>query len=574
MTSNQLSNGHRILYLGNNINTDDIVPPQYGTTTDPEILKHIALEYIVGRDQLMTYDVIEAGENFGSGSSREHAPIAIKGAGIQKVRAKSFAELFFRNSINIGLELEFLDQVEREPVVDLIIQSGGLTAFNRRRLEGELPIPSKAIAPRPMTMAEKILARAAGQDYVQPGNIVFAQVDIAMSHDVYVKSLAEIFYSSFGPEARIWDPQRVVLVSDHFIQVPDLRDDPRQPILEQRLVQFGQEQGCYVFDVVAPREAEGICHIILPEKGFIRPGTLLAGTDSHCCTYGALGCLALGVGTTDLANVLINGDTWVRVPQSSLFELTGSLPPHLSAKDIILHILGTIGSHGALGQVMEFRGPVVEHLPMDERLTLANMVAECGAVAALVGTDDTTRHYLQDRGITDIQEIRSDEDAVYAARYQLDVTQMKPQVACPPNPDHVVDVDRLASVPINLAYIGSCTGSKLTDLAEAAAVLAGRHVATGVDCFIVPGSQAIRREAEARGYIATFETAGVQVLKSACGACCNSGLGVLKKGDTGIYATNRNFKGRSGDPDANHYLASPRVVAISAVKGYISGNLD
>jgi homoaconitase/3-isopropylmalate dehydratase large subunit len=274
-----------------------------------------------------------------------------------------------------------------------------------------------------------------------------------------------------------------------------------------------------------------------------------------------------------MANIFAMGDMWIRVPETLVFELSGTLPPHISAKDIILFILGQIGCAGATGKVMEFRGSIIEQLPFDERMTLANMAIECGAMCGLIAADEVTRQYVSERTSPRLREIVADPDAEYEKIYQFDLSNLEPQIARPPKPDQVVKISELGEVPITKAFIGSCTGGKLHDLAEAADVLRDRQVAKGVNLFIVPASMEIRQKAQELGYLDIFERAGAQILKSGCGACINSGIGVLAKEETGIYATNRNFKGRSGDPSGKNYLASPRTVAISAIQGKISHDL-
>ncbi|MBC1194189.1 3-isopropylmalate dehydratase large subunit [Microcystis aeruginosa BLCCF158] len=569
-----MTDANKILYLGNDINTDDIIPAKRGTNDDPDHLKQYALEHIIGVGELLKYDQIEAGDNFGCGSSREIAPIALKAAGIKKVKARSFAEIFYRNSINIGLPLEIIGETERNPVVEAIANEGGLMAFNQKRRQGKVKIPPSITPARPMTRVEKMLAKASGNDYVKPGEGVFAKIDLALSHDAVASSVAKVFYDNYGKTAQLWDPQRVVLVADHFIQINDIRLDNKAPVMYEQMVKFAQAQGCHLFDVVSPGEAAGICHVLLPEQGFIRPGMIIAGTDSHTCTYGALGAFSTGVGTTDMANIFAMGDMWIRVPPTLVFELSGTLPPQISAKDIILFILGKLGCGGATSKVMEFRGSIIEQLPLDERLTLANMAIECGAMCGLIAADEVTNDYVTSRTPIGFEDAIADPDAEYEAIYQFDLSHLEPQVARPPKPDQVVNITQLGDVPITKAFIGSCTGGKLYDLAQAAAVLKDRQVAQGVDLFVVPASMEVRQKAEELGYLAIFEESGAQILKSGCGACINSGKGVLDKEETGIYATNRNFKGRSGDPTAKNYLASPRTVAISAVKGKITANLD
>jgi homoaconitate hydratase family protein len=560
----------KVLKLGDDINTDDLIPAHRSTNPDPEHQKHYVLEHIIGIDTLLNYQVIEAGENFGCGSSREYAPIAIKAAGIKLVRARSFAEIFYRNSINIGLTLEIIDASQDNPVVTAITAAGGLTAFNQQRLQNQISVPQSSTASRSMTMAEKMLAKASGNDYVQPGEVVFAQVDLAMSHDAIAAPVFELFRANFGENTHIWDSNKVVLVADHFVQVNDIRVDPQATKLYQDMVDFAHHYNCKLFDLVSPGEASGICHVLLPEQGLIDPGMIIAGTDSHSCTYGAFGSFSTGVGTTDMANILAMGDMWLRVPGTIVFELSGTLPEGISAKDIMLFILGQIGCQGAIGKVLEFRGSIIEQLSIDERMTLSNMAVECGAMCGLIVPDAVTAEYLQDKNASEYIPIVGDEDATYDSIYQFDLSQLEAQIACPPKPDNVVNLSELPDTLITLAFIGSCTGGKLSDLAQAAAVLKDRQVNPNVQMYVVPASQLIRQQAEELGYFEIFAQAGVQILKSGCGACINSGKGVLGKQETGIYATNRNFTGRTGDPTGKNYLASPRVVSISAVNGKIS----
>lgn len=574
-----MSNAKKTLILGDDINTDDIIPAKRGTNADPDYLKRYAFEHLIGEGGLLKYHIIEAGSNFGCGSSREFAPIAIKAAGIETVRARSFAEIFYRNSINIGLPLEILGENHSSPVIEAIVRAGGLIPFNQQRLRGEIIIPSSQMAPRPMTLAEKLLARASGYSYLAPGDVVFVNVDLAMSHDAIAGPVSHLFYQHFGPNARIWDANKVVLVADHFIQINDIRGDQRANTMHQQMVEFAQSQGCHLLDVISPGAAAGICHVLLPEKGFIQPGMMIAGTDSHSCTYGAFGCFATGVGTTDMANLFATGDLWLRVPSTLLFELSGILPKHISAKDIMLFILGQIGGDGAIGSVMEFRGSIIEQLPIDERMTLANMAVECGAVCGLMQPDAVTWEYVQTRSISsglqaELPSLVGDSDAEYERIYSFDLSHLEAQVACPPKPDQVAAIRDLGDIPITRAFIGSCTGGKLFDLAQAAGVLHGRQVASEVSLFIVPATQEIREQAERLGYLESLEAAGATILKPGCGACINAGMGVLGHGEVGVYATNRNFKGRSGDPTAQNYLASPRIVAISAIKGKITDRLD
>ena len=563
------------LQLGDDINTDDIIPAMRCTTADPEHLGKYALEHLVGEDGLKGYDSISAGKNFGCGSSREHAPLALKAAGINHVLAESFAQIFFRNSVNIGLSIELAGVDQKDETVQAIIDAGGLSAFNRQILKGQRTMPKSNTLTRPMTLTEKIIAKASGNAYVRPGETVFVQVDLAMSHDAVAGPVAQVFYKEFGRDAKVWEPENLVLVADHFIQVNDIRQDSKTYKLHDSMRNFAAEQGCHLLDVVAEGEAQGICHVLLPERGFIEPGIIIAGTDSHTCTYGAFGCFSTGVGTTDMANILATGQMWITVPKTIRIEFNGSLPVGVSAKDLMLLVLGTIGTDGAVNCVLEFAGEVISQLSIDERMTLSNMAIECGAMCGIIEPDSKTLEYLSSRRqnkSTDksFKTVGNDSNCEYAEVHQLEVTQLKPLIACPSRPDNVKSIEEVGKVKIDRAYIGSCTGGKLQDIAEASKAIKGQQVAKGVSLFIVPASQEVLREAERLGYVKALEKAGAQFLKSGCGACINAGKGNIHKEEVGIYATNRNFKGRSGDASGKIYLASPRTVAISSVRGEIS----
>jgi homoaconitate hydratase family protein len=565
----------RTLDLGDNVNTDDIIPAEHCTSADEEHLGRYAFAHLLGVGVLRDrYDEISAGRNFGCGSSREHAPAALLAAGIRRVRAVSFGSIFHRNAVNTGLALETADAGAQPEIVRQIIEAGGLGAFNRKRPQ-QRPYSARPDAgAAPMTLAEKLLARAAGRPCVRAGEVVFARVDTAMSHDVVAGPVADRFHATFGKDAKVWDPSRVVFVADHFVQMPAIRNDARPRELHRKMLEFARAQECAVFDVAAEGRAQGICHLLLPERGWVRPGTVVAGTDSHTCTYGAFGCFGTGIGTTDMANLLRTGDFWIRVPETFAIELEGTLPAESSTKDVMLALLGRIGCDGAVDRALHFTGSGIAGLSMDDRMTLANMAVECGAVTGLVDVDETTRAYLSDRCREAYQPLFADPEAKVTRRERIELDTLGPQVAHPPAPDNVTAVAALERIEITKAFIGSCTGGKLEDLRAAAKALHGRRVAPGVALYVVPASQEVRERAQAEGLLDTFSRAGATILDTSCGACINAGPGTLGPGETGIYATNRNFKGRAGHPSANHYLASPRTVAVSAARGFIAAGFD
>lgn len=591
-----MSNGgsRKVLSVGDDISTDDIIPARRCTSADPEHLGRYALEHLLGEGGLRAeYREIEAGRNFGCGSSREHAPIALLAAGVEKVVAESFAPIFFRNSVNIGLPLQLRGASRSDATVKEIIKSGGLLPLLRDRAgkgvansggnDSVRPAGLKASSggtkgeTRAMTLTEKLLARAAKLDLVAAEETVFVQADLAMSHDAVAGPAAKRFYDAFGRGARVWDPSRIVLVADHFIQVPMVREDEASVHLYEAMISFARDQGCHVVDKISAFEAEGICHIVLPEKGFVKPNAVIAGTDSHTCTQGAFGCFAVGVGTTDMAGIFATGEFWLKVPPTIRVILRGDLAPQVAAKDLMLHLLENIGCDGASGAVLEFCGSGVRNLTMEDRMTMANMAVECGAVTGIFAADDLCRDWLRQRGAVwdaDAPALESDAAADFAQTLELDLAGLRSSVARPGKPDRVAAVLDLERTPIHKAFIGSCTGGKLEDLKAAAVVLRGSQVAEGVRLFVVPASQEVLVEARRLGLIDIFESAGAEMLPSGCGACINAGPGTVAAGEVGVFATSRNFAGRSGDTRGDVWLASPRTVAISAVAGYISASID
>lgn len=570
-----MTNNSKQLVLSDNINTDDIIPANRCTSVDPDHLKRYALEHIVGIDGMSSYSSIKAGKNFGCGSSREHAGIALLAAGVTSIEAESFAEIFYRNCVNIGLSLKLTGSDVKDPVVIAISEAGGLSKFNRAIKNGTIKMPEPPKRTGPMTACEKLIASAAGLECVKAGDVVFVDTDLAMSHDAVAGPLSEVFYAEYGKDAQVWNSEKIVLVADHFIQVNDIRKDANTITLHQSMQTFARKHNCLLLDEVSAGEAQGICHVLLPEKGLVKPGMVIAGTDSHSCTYGAFGCFSLGVGTTDMANLFASGKFWLRVPSVIAVELSGKLDPAVSAKDIMLHLIGLLGCDGAMGCALQFSGSLIKQLPMDERVTLANLAVECGAVCGFIGNDEITHDYL--RSVGALEQNQQSPDSVvddagcnYRSKIDINVSNLQPQVACPPSPDNTVDVDDLRDVKITKAYIGSCTGGKLFDIASSAEVLQGQRVADGVELYIVPASQEILENATRLGYMDTLREAGAVILKTGCGACINAGKGTLHENEVGIFATNRNFNGRSGHPSAKNYLASPRIVAVSAVNGYIS----
>lgn len=411
------------------------------------------------------------------------------------------------------------------------------------------------------TLAEKIIARAAGRERVRPGEIVTCRVDLAMMHDSGGPRRVAPMLERLG--ARVWDPDRVVLVTDHYVPAVDAESAAILRLTRR----WAAEAGIARF-----HDMEGICHVVLPERGHVRPGMFAVGGDSHAPTAGAFGCLMIGVGATEMAGVLVTGELWVRVPATLLVRWAGRLGRGVAAKDMMLALCGRLGLNGANYRVVEYAGPAVEALPMAERMVLTNMAAELGAKSGLVAPDALTVAALAEAGVPapDALAWRGDPDAAYERVLDLDAGALPPQVAAPHSPANAAPVGAHAGVGIDQAYIGACTGAKLSDLRMAAEVLRGRRVARGVRLLVAPASARVTHQAAADGTLAALTGAGAVLLPTGCGACAGFGAGVLGEEEVCIASTARNFKGRMGAASARVYLGSPYTVAASAVAGRIA----
>ena len=413
----------------------------------------------------------------------------------------------------------------------------------------------------PMTLAQKLVARAAGRGHVTPGEVVTCRVDLAMFHDSSGPRRLKPMLEDLG--AKIWDPSRVVLVMDHY--VPERDEDSRRIVRIAR--EWAAEQRLpHVYDSI------GICHVVLPQQGHLRPGLFCVGGDSHSPTGGAFGAYMFGIGSTEMLGVVVTGEIWVRVPRTIRLWWDGCLAPGLTAKDMMLAMTGRFGMNGADYQAVEFCGPAVQALSMPERMTMSNMSAELGAQAGLIAPDETTRAWLRGVGVADeVIETAGwhTDDGADCATHRFDAAALAPQVALPHSPANARDVGQAAGTPVHVAYVGACTGAKLEDLRAAAQVLRGRRVAEGVQLMVAPASVRDQQEAEREGVMGVLRAAGAQLLPTACGACSGYGGGI-PEGANVIATTARNFKGRMGVATAQVYLASPYTVAASALRGRIS----
>lgn len=414
--------------------------------------------------------------------------------------------------------------------------------------------------PRPMTMAEKILAAHAGLDEVEPGQLIECDLDLVLSNDV-TAPIAVKEFRKIGVD-KVFDPTKIALVPDHYVPNKDIKSAEQAKIVRD----FAREQGITHYYEVG---CMGVEHALLPEQGVVGAGDLIIGADSHTCTYGALGAFSTGVGSTDAGVGFATGKAWFKVPESLLFKIEGELAPGVTGKDVILHIIGMIGVDGALYCAMEFTGSAIASMGMDERMSISNMAIEAGGKAGLIEVDDTTRAYLDGRTERPYTEYHSDADAVYAKVYEIDAASIQPTVAFPHLPSNTRPVAEARDVRIDQAVIGSCTNGRIVDMRQAADVLRGRKIHPDVRCIVIPATQAVYRQCMEEGLMDVFLDANCAVSTPTCGPCLGGYMGILAAGERAIATTNRNFVGRMGDPTSEVYLASPAVAAASAVLGHI-----
>jgi 3-isopropylmalate/(R)-2-methylmalate dehydratase large subunit len=410
-----------------------------------------------------------------------------------------------------------------------------------------------------MTIAEKILAAASGNSTVTPGRIVNARVDLAMSHEncaLVIKNFLRIGVK------RVWDPGKIVVLFDHRVPA----ESEKTAIGHRDVREFVKDQGIKNFyDMRA-----GICHQILPEKGHVRPGMLLVGTDSHTTTHGAFGAFGTGIGATDMAGVWATGEIWLKVPETLRIDLKGQFQKNIGAKDAILHIIGDLGADGADYRAIEFYGEAVETMSLASRMTVSNLSMEMGAKAAFIPPDEKTLEYLSTRVKVSFTPVQADSDCQYSRRLVYDVASIVPQVACPHRVDNVKPIGEVEGTKIDQALLGSCTNGRLEDLEVAARIIGGKSIPMGVRLLVIPASWEVYLEAMEQGYLETFIRAGGIILNPGCGPCLGAHQGLLAPGERCISTTNRNFQGRMGSPEAEIYLASPAVVAASALSGEIT----
>jgi 3-isopropylmalate/(R)-2-methylmalate dehydratase large subunit len=605
--------------LRDDVSTDEITPVSILSHYDETLGRYVYTGLKVAGVTPVPYgaiagsgiEVVVAGNRYGKGSSREHSPAAERHAGVRLVIAKSFERIYRQNADNIGLltSTDFgliariqrgdsitIDEIvgDRDEVAAGIIRSGGLLPFGQSNMR-QLSVAATRLPDGPLTLFEKIIARHLvptdlTPTFPKPGEGAFVRADWRFIHEYYTAMCAHMLQSAFGERFSMFEPQNVLVFEDHtsymHVSPAHLRAGlvPNMMAMCAAQEAFVKKHGLRMHKTLTDEEAAlddgsnvaGISHAMMAEH-YSLPGQVVAGTDSHTPHSGALGCVAFGVGTSDMANAFATGAVRMTMPESIRLDLQGTLPDGVTAKDVVLHILSRpeIRAGAGVGKVFEFSGPVTHSLSIDERATLTNMVAELGGFTGIVAPDEKTVAFIHERrGVAFSIEpwMYSDEDARYATVMSIDCSELSPIVAAPGDPGNGVPLDALdQSVKVDIAYGGSCTGGKRADFDGYHEVLAwaverNMSLAPHVDLYLQYGTTAVRDYCIARGYDATFRTVGAKILQPSCGACANCGPGVSTRSDqTTVSAINRNFPGRSGP--GNVWLASPPTVVASALAG-------
>ena len=600
--------------LRDEISTDEITPVPSLVVFDERLADHAHIGFKAGEEQPIGlgalkrggFSVLVGGKRYGKGSSREHSPLAEQAAGIRLVIAESFERIYRQNADNVGLftstDFSLLDRlgaggeigieellVGRDPIAAAVLRADGLLAYGRTRL-GAVSPAGLADDGRPRTLFEKILARhvimtAESVAVTEPGQSGFVRADMRFIHDIYTGMCRHLLHRAFGDRPVLHDPDSIVVFEDHYSYT---HLSPAHRHLLPHVLTLSQAHRAFVAEhglrhhgyLEAGAGSEGISHALVAEQ-YARPGQLIVGTDSHTPHSGALGCIAFGVGTTDMANAFVTGAVRVVVPESIQIELKGARPAGVTAKDIVLHLLALpeFRAGAGVGRVFEFTGPGVRALSIDERATLTNMTAELGGFTGLVAPDEETVRFIRERRGEEIvieDWMRSDEGARYAVRIDLDLSRLSPMVAKPGDPGNGIDIGALdRPVPIDIAYGGSCTAGKRDDFDHYYEVLSwaahlGLKVPASVKLYLQFGTIDVRDYCIEKGYLDVFAAVGAELLQPACGACANCGPGASEyREQVTISAINRNFSGRSGPGQV--WLASPYTVAASAIAGRIIG---
>ena len=586
----------KIWKFGNDIDTDTIIPGKRGTIPDRNEMKKYAFELLKPEfgSTVQPGDILVAGTNFGCGSSREQAATVLSYNGVRCIIAKSFARIFFRNAFNSGILLLTCDQIQDVceggdiVTVDVdaqtvsvngktfkvgavpenlynIVANGGLIEDTKKRLAaGNVkmdikPLSMEQCRKKGYTMVEKILKKNAGKEHVAPGDIVITKPDMFMIHDIYTTYLLETM-KDIGAD-KIDDPDKVTIVWDHCMPTAVAKNDYDH---YEAGLELAKTYGIKKLHI-----GEGICHTIMHEAKYAKPGEIATATDSHTTTYGGAGNFCSGIGTAEMAAALITGELWFKVPEAIKIVLNGHLRDGVMSKDVILRILGDIKADGGQYKSLEFTGPAAHEMSMEQRFTVANMALEAGAKCGLFEADEKTAEYCEIE-LNDFQKsLVGDEDAKYIKTVTYRAEDLVPVMACPSQVDKIRDVSTLEGTEIDQVFIGSCTNGRLEDLAAAAEVLKGKKVADYVKLIVTPASRKIYRQAIELGILDTLAEAGAMITHPGCGLCCGRAGGILTDGESVVATNNRNFLGRMGTSKVEIYLASPKTAAACAIAGKI-----
>lgn len=586
----------KIWKFGNDIDTDTIIPGKRGTIPTIEEMKKYAFELLKPEfgSTVKPGDILVAGTNFGCGSSREQAATVLSGNGVRCIIAKSFARIFFRNAFNSGILLLTCDGIQDVceggdiVTVDVeaktvsvngktyevgevpenlfnIVSNGGLIEDTKKRIEEGIkkleitPLSDEQLRKKGYTLAEKLLRKNSGKDHIEPGDIVITKPDFFMIHDVYTTYLLDTM-NKIGVD-KIDDPDKVTIVWDHCMPTAVAKNDYDHYNAGLELVNR--------LGITKSHIGEGICHSLMHEKRYARPGEIATATDSHTTTYGGAGNFCTGIGTAEMAAALITGELWFKVPSAIKIVLNGHLKDGVLSKDIILKILGDIKADGGQYKSLEFTGSVAHEMSMMSRFTMANMALEAGAKCGLFEADEKTAKYY-DMPLSEIDWVKIDDEAKYEKVLTYNIDELEPQLSCPQGVDNVHPISEVMGTKMDEVYLGSCTNGNLEDLAVAAKLMEGKKVAPGLRFIVCPATNDVFKDAINLGYIKTFIEAGGVIIHPCCGLCCGMPYGLMTDDESILSTANRNFIGRQGTKKTLSYLASPAVAAATAIAGVVT----
>lgn len=586
----------RIWKFGDDIDTDTIIPGKRGTIPTIEEMKKYAFELLKPEfgSTVQAGDILIAGSNFGCGSSREQAATVLSYNGVRCIIAKSFARIFFRNAFNSGILLLQCDGIQEVceggdiVTVDVdaqtvsvngkdfkvgaipenlfsIVANGGLIEDTKKRIaEGNKkqeihPLTLEQCRKSGYTLVEKLLKKNAGKEHVEPGDIVITRPDMFMVHDIYTTYLLDTM-NKIGVD-KIDDPDKVTIVFDHCMPTAVAKNDYDHYNAGLELSKR--------FGIKKMHIGEGICHTIMHQAKYAKPGQIATATDSHTTTYGGAGNFCSGIGTAEMAAALITGELWFKVPDAIKIVLNGHLQDGVMSKDVILKILGDIKADGGQYKSLEFTGTAAHEMSMEQRFTVANMALEAGAKCGLFEADEKTADYYG-MPLEEIDWIHVDDDAKYEKVLTYDVSELGPQLSCPQGVDNVHPIEEVLGTKIDEVYLGSCTNGSIEDMAVAAEILKGKKVAEGLRFIVVPSTNQVFKESIERGYIKTFIEAGGVICHPCCGLCCGMPYGLMSDDERILSTANRNFIGRQGTKKTLSYLCSPAVAAATAIAGVVT----